>query len=146
VQRLLSAFFVLDPMMTLVSQRTSGVLLVAAGVYQLLPIKRTCLAHCRAPVSYLTAHAAPGMGGAFRLGLRHGLYCLGCCWALMAVLGVVGLMNLAWMAVIAVVFFLDKNWTYGVQLTRVVGTACIVGGLAVIVSPNVLSMVGGPMV
>lgn len=87
-----------------------------------------------------------GTPAAARAGMSHGLYCLGCCWALMAVLAVVGLMNLAWMAVIAVVFFLEKSWRYGVPLTRVVGTACIVGGLAVIVSPNALNMVGGPMV
>jgi predicted metal-binding membrane protein len=79
------------------------------------------------------------------MGVRHGLYCLGCCWALMAVLAVIGLMNLAWMAVFALVFFLEKNWRYGVPLTRVVGAACVIGGLAVVISPGLLSAAGGPM-
>jgi predicted metal-binding membrane protein len=127
VQRLLSAFFVLDPMMTLVSRRTSGVLLVAAGVYQLLPIKRTCLAHCRAPVSYLTAHAAPGAWGAFRLGLHNGFYCLGCCWVLMLLLFAGGVMNLWVIGGLAVVVLIEKIAPFG-DATRALVAALLIGG------------------
>ena len=127
--------------------RLGGAVILLAGVYQFTPLKNACLKSCRSPMGFMMTHDfGGGTPAAARAGMSHGLYCLGCCWALMAVLAVVGLMNLAWMAVIAVVFFLEKNWRYGVPLTRVVGTACIVGGLAVIVSPNVLGMVGGPMV
>jgi predicted metal-binding membrane protein len=127
--------------------RLGGAVILLAGVYQFTPLKNACLKSCRSPMGFIMTHDfGGGTPGAARAGMSHGLYCLGCCWALMAVLAVVGLMNLAWMAVIAVVFFLEKNWSYGVPLTRVVGTVCIVGGLAVVVSPNVLSMVGGPMV
>jgi predicted metal-binding membrane protein len=137
----------LFPFSTSTLVRLGGAVILLAGVYQFTPLKNACLKSCRSPMGFIMTHDfGGGAPAAARAGMSHGLYCLGCCWALMAVLGVIGLMNLAWMAVIAVVFFLEKNWTYGVQLTRVVGTACIVGGLAVIVSPNVLSMVGGPMV
>ena len=86
-----------------------------------------------------------GAPAAARAGISHGLYCLGCCWALMAVLAVVGLMNLAWMAVIAAVFFLEKNWRHGVLLSRVSGLVCVIIGLAMIAKPDVLHLLGGPM-
>jgi predicted metal-binding membrane protein len=76
-----------------------------------------------------------------RAGLSHGAYCLGCCWALMAVLFAVGLMNLTWMAVIAVVFLAEKNWRYGVALTKVVGVSVVVLGIAVLVHPDLLATV-----
>jgi predicted metal-binding membrane protein len=93
----------------------------------------------------LTHDFGGGPRAAARAGMSHGLYCLGCCWALMAVLAIVGLMNLAWMAVIAVVFFLEKNWRYGVLLSRVSGAVCVMIGVAVIAQPDLLQLVGGPM-
>jgi predicted metal-binding membrane protein len=127
--------------------RLGGAVVLLAGVYQFTPLKNACLRACRSPLGFLMTHDfGGGTPAAARAGMLHGVYCLGCCWALMAVLAMLGLMNVAWMAVFAVVFFLEKNWRYGVPLTRVVGAACVVGGLAVIVSPGVLSMVGGPMV
>lgn len=126
--------------------RLSGAVILLAGVYQFTPLKNACLKSCRSPMGFIMTHDfGGGTPAAAHAGMSHGLYCLGCCWALMAVLAVVGLMNLAWMAVIAVVFFLEKNWSYGVPLTRVVGTACIVGGVAVILSPNLLSTFAGPV-
>ena len=79
---------------------SSGVL-IAAGLYQLSPLKQACLAHCRAPAAFLTRHWRPGAGGAVRLGALHGAYCLGCCWLLMALLFIGGVMNLAWIAALA---------------------------------------------
>ena len=137
----------LFPFSTSTLVRLGGAVILLAGVYQFTPLKNACLKSCRSPMGFIMTHDfGGGTPAAARAGISHGLYCLGCCWALMAVLAVVGLMNLAWMAVMAVVFFLEKNWRYGVPLTRVVGTACMVGGLVVTVSPSVLSMVGGPMV
>lgn len=127
--------------------RLGGAVVLLAGVYQLTPLKDVCLRACRSPLGFMLSHDfGGGAPAAARAGMSHGLYCLGCCWALMAVLAVLGLMNVAWMAAFAVVFFLEKNWRYGVQLSRIVGAACIVGGLAVIASPDVLHMLGGPMV
>jgi predicted metal-binding membrane protein len=76
---------------------------------------------------------------AIQAGASHGLYCLGCCWALMAVLAVLGLMNIAWMALFAAVFFVEKNVRRGELLPRVVGVACVAGGLVVIALPSLLS-------
>lgn len=73
-----------------------------------------------------------------KVGLSHGLYCVGCCWALMAVLFVMGLMNLVWMAAIATVFLAEKNWRHGVGLTRVVGCMVIVFGVTAVVYPSLL--------
>jgi predicted metal-binding membrane protein len=127
--------------------RLAGAVIVVAGIYQLTPLKNVCLSRCRSPLGFIMTHDfGGGSPAAARAGISHGLYCLGCCWALMAVLAVLGLMNLAWMAVFAVVFFLEKNWSQGVMLSRVVGLACVVLGLAVIVQPGVLTLVGEPMV
>ena len=124
--------------------RVGGAVILLAGIYQLTPLKNVCLSHCRSPLGFVLTHDfGGGSPAAARAGTSHGLYCLGCCWALMAVLG---LMNLAWMAAFAVVFFLEKNWSRGVMLSRIVGAACVVLGLAVIVQPGVITIVGGPMV
>jgi predicted metal-binding membrane protein len=127
--------------------RLGGAVVVLAGAYQLTPLKDMCLKGCRSPISFILNHDfGGGSPAAARAGISHGLYCLGCCWALMAVVAVLGLMNLAWMAVFAVVFFLEKNWRQGVMLSRIVGAACVILGVAVIVQPDVLHLVGGPMV
>jgi predicted metal-binding membrane protein len=122
--------------------RAGGGVLVVAGLYQFTPWKTVCLKACRTPLSFLMTHDfGTGPGGALRVGISHGLYCLGCCWALMAVLFVVGLMNLAWMAGIAIVFLAEKNWRHGVGLTKIVGVGVIVLGLVVIAHPALLTTV-----
>lgn len=122
--------------------RVGGGVLVVAGVYQYTRWKMACLKACRTPLSFLMTHNfGSGARGAFKVGVSHGLYCLGCCWALMAVLFVVGLMNLAWMAAIAVVFLAEKNWRRGVQLTYVIGAAVSLLGIAVLVHPTLLRTV-----
>jgi predicted metal-binding membrane protein len=124
--------------------RLAGAVLVVAGAYQFTLLKNVCLKACRSPLGFMLTHDfGGGSPAAARAGLSHGLYCLGCCWALMAVLAVVGLMNLAWMAVIAVVFFLEKNWRHGVMLSRISGAVCLLLGVALIVQPDVLHFVGG---
>lgn len=122
--------------------RAGGVVLVIAGLYQFSKWKEACLKACRTPLSFLMTHDFGSGGfGAMRVGISHGLYCFGCCWALMAVLFVVGLMNLVWMAAIAMVFLAEKNWRHGVGLTRVVGCMVLAFGLAVLVHPSLLGAV-----
>ncbi len=122
--------------------RLGGLVLVVAGAYQFTHWKDTCARACRSPLTFLATHDfGGGLRGAFRVGGSHGLYCLGCCWALMAVLLVVGLMNLAWMAAIAVVFLAEKNWSHGLGLARVVGSVLLVLGIAVLVDPSLLGSV-----
>lgn len=113
--------------------RAGGLVIIAAGVYQLTPLKDACLGACRSPLGFVMTHDfGGGMPSAVRGGVAHGVYCLGCCWALMAVLAILGLMNIAWMAVIAAVFFVEKNVRFGDLLPKAVGVACVAGGLAVL--------------
>ncbi len=90
-------------------ERLSGAVLIAAGLYQLTPLKNACLETCRSPVAFLARGIGSGVRGALRLGVAHGLYCLGCCWALMLLLFVGGVMNLAWVAALAVVVVAEKT-------------------------------------
>ena len=122
--------------------RVGGVVLVLAGGYQFTRWKDTCVRACRSPLTFLATHNfGTGKRGAFRAGASHGLYCLGCCWALMAVLFVVGLMNLAWMAGIAAIFLAEKNWRHGIGLTKVVGVAVLAFGIGVLAHPALLGSV-----
>jgi predicted metal-binding membrane protein len=113
--------------------------LVAAGAYQLTPLKDFCLRHCRSPVAFLL-HVSGYRGRLrdVRVGMYHGVYCVGCCWGLMVVLIAVGVMNLAWMAVLTVVIFLEKTWKYGPVLSRITGVALIVYALFVPAHPELL--------
>jgi predicted metal-binding membrane protein len=121
----------LSPSMTTSSARLGGAILIAAGVFQLTPLKRACLAHCQSPLGFLLSHWRDGTAGALRMGIAHGTYCLGCCWALMCVLFVVGVMNLAWVAALAGFVLLEKIGPAGVIVARVAGVAMIVGGALV---------------
>lgn len=126
--------------------RLGGVVVLVAGLYQFTPLKDVCLKACRSPLGFVLSHDfGGGSPAAARAGFSHGLYCLGCCWAIMAVLAVVGLMNLAWMAVFALLFFLEKTWRHGVVLSRISGIACVVAGAAVIAYPDLLHLVSGSM-
>jgi predicted metal-binding membrane protein len=113
--------------------------LVAAGVYQLTPLKDFCLRHCRSPVAFLL-HVSGYKGRLrdVRVGIYHGAYCVGCCWGLMVVLIAVGVMNLAWMAVLTVVIFLEKTWKYGPTFSRITGVSLIVFALFVPAHPELL--------
>jgi predicted metal-binding membrane protein len=113
--------------------------LAAAGVYQLTPLKDFCLRHCRSPVAFLL-HVSGYKGRLrdVRVGLYHGVYCVGCCWGLMVVLIAVGVMNLAWMAVITVVIFLEKTWKHGPAFSRLTGVSLIVFALFVPAHPELL--------
>jgi len=111
---------------------TAG-LLVGAGLYQLSPLQAVCLSHCRSPAAFLSRHWRPGPMGTLRLGTLHGAYCVGCCWALMALLFVGGVMNLAWIAGLTLVVLAQKLLPGGVWIGRAAGVALVVWGLAVLV-------------
>ena len=123
----------LSPAMASSSARLSGAILVAAGLYQLTPWKGKCLTHCRSPLGFLMTNWRDGARGAFTMGLRHGLYCLGCCWALMCVLFVVGVMNLVWIAALTIFVLVEKIGPAGAIVARLSGAAMIVLGIAAIV-------------
>lgn len=120
----------------------AGIILILAGAYQFTAWKEACQKACRSPLTFLTTHDfGTGPRGAAKTGWIHGLYCLGCCWALMTVLLVVGLMNLVWMAAIAVIFLAEKHWDHGLALTKVAGVGIAVLGFAILVDPAVLTSV-----
>jgi predicted metal-binding membrane protein len=106
-----------------------GAILVGAGAYQLSRAKGTCLTHCQSPLGFVMSHWRDGAGGAFHMGVRHGFYCLGCCWALMGVLFVVGVMNLAWVGALSVFILLEKTGWIGAWAGRVVGLVMIAAGV-----------------
>jgi predicted metal-binding membrane protein len=108
-----------------------GATLLAAGVYQLTPLKRVCLDHCRSPLGFVARHWRDGRLGALRMGLLHGAYCLGCCWALFAVLVAAGMMSLPWMLLLALVVFAEKVLPHGRRTAAAVGVALIALGLLV---------------
>ena len=112
--------------------RIAGGLLIAAGLYQLTPLKRACLSQCRSPLSFLMRLWRPGWTSALRLGLTHGLFCIGCCGLLMALLFVGGVMNLAWVAALAVIVLFEKVAPIGDKGATAIGAMAILAGLAAI--------------
>ncbi|TMJ69249.1 MAG: DUF2182 domain-containing protein [Alphaproteobacteria bacterium] len=108
----------------------AGAVLVAAGAYEWTPLKNTCLAHCRSPIAFLLQHWRQGRLGAVVTGMRHGLFCLGCCWILMALLFVGGLMNLLWVAAIALLVLIEKTAPWGGRMARITGVVLAIWGAA----------------
>ena len=121
--------------------RVGGALLVAAGLYQLTPLKDFCLRHCRTPLSFVMQHWRDGRSGAVRMGLTHGRYCMGCCWLLFLILIPLGMMNVAAMAAVAVVVFAEKVLPWNRALNAAVGLVLVVGGVAVLMRPELLPTV-----
>jgi predicted metal-binding membrane protein len=112
----------------------SGAVLIGAGVYQLSPLKRVCLRHCRGPVDILTRRRRPGRAGAWIMGLEHGTWCVACCWLLMALLFVGGVMNVVWIAVLAVFVLAERiPGSGGVAISRGAGVVLIAWGVATLV-------------
>ena len=119
----------LSPAMAASSPQLGGAILIAAGAYQLTPLKGACLTQCRSPLGFLMAHWRDGTMGAMHLGWRHGAFCLGCCWALMCVLFVVGVMNLVWVAALAVLVLVEKTGRPGAIVARAAGIAMLAAGV-----------------
>ncbi len=124
----LEASGLLSGIMVGTSAVLAAALLIAAGVWQLTPLKNACLRHCRSPIGFLSAHWRPGRTGAFRMGLVHGAFCLGCCWFLMALLFYGGVMNLYWIIGLALYILIEKLLPAGVRIGQLTGVALIAWG------------------
>jgi predicted metal-binding membrane protein len=125
--------------------RLGGGVLVLAGLYQLSPLKRTCLTKCRTPLDFLFSSWRDGYLGSFRMGLEHGLYCLGCCWLLFVILFPLGMMNMAALAVITLVIFAEKSLPLGARIAQLAALALIAYGVLVVLMPSTLPTMRAPM-
>jgi predicted metal-binding membrane protein len=125
--------------------RLGGGVLVLAGFYQLSPLKRSCLTKCRTPLDFLFSSWRDGYLGSFRMGLEHGLYCLGCCWLLFVILFPLGMMNVAALAVITLLIFTEKSLPLGERMAQVAALALVAYGVLVVVIPSTLPTMRAPM-
>ena len=125
LQRVLSRWLLLTPMMEMASPGAGGILLLMTGAYQWTPLKGACLRACRSPLSFLMQRWRRGLAGAFRMGFGHGVYCLGCCWALMLLLFVGGVMNLWVIAALTVFVLVEKTAPFGSYSSRAAGLVLI---------------------
>jgi predicted metal-binding membrane protein len=117
----LHAATLLSPMMETTSPLLGGLILIAAGVFQFTPLKQSCLSHCRSPLGYFMTEWRDGDRGALIMGIRHGAFCVGCCWMLMALLFVAGVMNMLWIAIIAAYVLAEKVLPGGQTMSRAIG-------------------------
>ncbi|MEZ5503385.1 MAG: DUF2182 domain-containing protein [Halioglobus sp.] len=124
----------LSPALTTLSPALGGGLLIAAGLYQWTPLKRACLEHCRGPVHFLTQRWRRTPWGALRMGLEHGLYCIGCCRVIMALLFVGGVMNLLWIAALSLFVIIEKILPAGPTAGRIAGALSVLAGLSIVVA------------
>ena len=129
VQRALQAAALMPPSSDVVVPRLGAVILLLAGVYQFLPLKRACLTHCRTPLGYFLTRWIDGPMGPLRMGAHHGLYCVGCCWALMATAFAVGSMNAWWMLALGPVAVAEQTAPHAEWLRRVLGAALVAAGM-----------------
>jgi predicted metal-binding membrane protein len=118
--------------------RIGGVVLIAAGIYQLSPLKRICLSNCRSPMSWLLNSWRDGTGGALLMGVQHGMYCLGCCWLLFVILFPLGMMNIAAMALITALIFAEKSLPISDVAVKLASLGLIAYGALVLAFPDVL--------
>lgn len=136
LQAMLHDRALLAPSMESASTWLGAAILIAAGLFQWTDLKRRCLAQCSSPLTFLMTHWEEGRAGSLRMGVRHGVFCVGCCWALMLVLFVAGVMNLAWVALLSVLVLVEKlaaRWAWTPRLT---GAALIVWGVALPLLPR----------
>ncbi len=131
-QGLLHALALLTPMMASASPVFAGVLLIGAGLYQWTLLKDACLARCRSPLGFLMMEWRDGTRGQLIMGARHGLFCVGCCWALMALLFAVSVMNLLWVAALTALVVAERVFRDGDGIRRLVGMGLVLAGIAVI--------------
>ena len=118
--------------------RIGGGVLIAAGVYQLTPLKNTCLSKCRSPLAFILGAWREGYGGAVRMGLEHGLYCIGCCWLFFLIIFPLGMMNIAVLAAIAALIFAEKSLPFGDQARVAVAGLLVAYGALVVFVPDAL--------
>lgn len=118
--------------------RIGGGVLIAAGIYQLTPLKSICLSKCRSPLAFVLGSWRDGYGGAVRMGLEHGLYCIGCCWLLFVIIFPLGMMSIAVLAAITALIFAEKSLPYGRQVGTAAGVLLIAYGALVVFVPDAL--------
>jgi predicted metal-binding membrane protein len=121
--------------------QAGGAVIILAGIYQLSPLKRVCLVKCRSPLQFILSSWRDGRVGAFRMGLAHGVYCLGCCWLLFLVLFPLGVMNIAVMAVLTALVFAEKTLPVGPRIVQVAAGVLITYGVVVLFLPAALPAV-----
>jgi predicted metal-binding membrane protein len=121
----------LTPRMAAASTKVGGVVLILAGVYQFTPLKNSCLSKCQSPFAFIQANGGfrRGTGASIQLGMRHGFYCVGCCWTLMALLFVGGVMNILWIAAIAIFVLIERATPAGGAISRVAGAGLAIAGI-----------------
>ncbi len=124
----------LTPMLDIAGSPLAGGMLIAAGLYQFTPLKHACLSHCRSPLHFITRRWRPGRAGAFRMGVEHGVYCVGCCWFLMGLLFVGGVMNPFWIGAIALYILVEKLAPRGRWMSYAAGLALTVWGVGVLLA------------
>ncbi|HEV2239245.1 MAG TPA: DUF2182 domain-containing protein [Ktedonobacterales bacterium] len=118
--------------------RIGGAILIAAGLYQLSPLKSVCLKQCRTPTQFIMTSWRDGYGGALRMGIEHGAYCVGCCWLLFVILFPLGMMNIVALGLLTALIFVEKTLPIGVLASRIAAAALIVYGIVVLVAPAAL--------
>lgn len=128
----------LDPMTQTVAPRLAAAILVLAGIFQFTPAKNACLARCRSPLQFLAHEWREGWVGTFRMGVKHGAFCVGCCWMLMALLFVAGVMNLLWVAIVAAFVMVEKVLPRGRWISFAGAVAFLTGGLLLLLQRTAL--------
>ena len=129
LHRALAALLIVSPMMEVTRPGAGAVLLLVAGVYQLTPVKMACLRMCQSPLGFLMSRQRAGLSGAFKMGVHHGSYCVGCCWALMLLLFAGGVMNLTVIAALTAFVAFEKLTPFGAHGARVSGVLLVAAGL-----------------
>jgi predicted metal-binding membrane protein len=125
--------------------RIGGGLILVGGLYQLSPFKEVCLAKCRTPLGFILGSWRSGYWGSFRMGLEHGLYCLGCCWLLFVILFPLGIMNVAAMGVLALLIYAEKSLPAGRRIAQLAAVALVAYGVLVMAAPSALPTMSTPM-
>jgi len=136
LQSALHATALMPPSRDVVVPNVGAIIFLIAGLYQFAPLKRACLTHCRTPIGYFLTRWRNGPLGAFRMGLHHGLFCVGCCWALMATAFAVGVMNVWWMAVLGALALAEQITPQGQRLRRALGSALLLAGIWRLAMPS----------
>jgi len=123
--------------------RLAGACFVAAGVWQLSPLKQLCLRHCRSPMSFFLRYGRriEQPTGAARMGATHGLFCVGCCWAMFVLLVAIGTMNVGWMLILTALIVTEKSFRQGERVATVAGAAFVVLGVALLASPGTIESI-----
>ncbi|MCL1056853.1 DUF2182 domain-containing protein [Shewanella gelidimarina] len=129
IQWQLHQYSLMTPMMQSSNDIASGILLLAIGLYQVSPLKQRCLHYCRSPLNFLMSQWQEGKLGAISMGLKHGQYCVGCCWLLMALLLIVGVMHIGWILALSILVLLEKVLPWPKALNLGISVSCLVAGL-----------------